>query len=284
MKRLFILAIGLIAIVWAFAYAPAPIGHTVPDDEEDPRLLLLDEADRAINSGDYDAAAARLLEAVSLRPGAHDNVLLLSNLGMVYSYQGCDSLALATLDAALAMAPAMTTIQTNRARILLNMGRDAEAYQAYTKVLERDSLNVNARFYRGMMALYSGRLEVAETDFEVLRTVQPDNLETAKALAALYSLTGREMDAIPYFERLLAAEPVVEYYVGLISAQIASDKLSDASSNLATALEAFPDDPDLYYCRAWLHKKQYRIDDAKADLRKAVSLGLPQQKARQLMK
>lgn len=283
MKRNLPLLLFLALGMWAAALAPAPIGHTVPDDEEDPRLLLVGEADRAIAGGDYDAAAARLLEAISIRPGAHDNVLLLSNLGMVYSYQGRDSLALATLDQALSMAPSMTTIQANRARVLLGMGRDAEASEAFANVIARDSLNVTARFYHGMIALYGGDFTTARTDFDVLKSQRPDDIETAKALAAFYSLTGNDHDAIGYFERIVAREPVPEYYVGLISSQIAAGKLTEASASLAAALEAFPEDPELYYCRAWLHKQQYRIDEAKSDLRKAVDLGLPPQKARRLL-
>ena len=54
-----------------------------PDDEEDPYFLLCGQADRAIADGDYDEAAARLIDAISIRPAAPESILLMSNLGMV---------------------------------------------------------------------------------------------------------------------------------------------------------------------------------------------------------
>ena len=76
-----------------------------PDDEEDPYFLLCGQADRAIADGDYDEAAARLIDAISIRPAAPESILLMSNLGMVYSYMERDSLALATLNEAHRRAP-----------------------------------------------------------------------------------------------------------------------------------------------------------------------------------
>ena len=76
------------------------VARDVPDDEEDPYFILSGQAAEAIDSCDYENAAARLLEAMSLRPNSPENVLLMSNLGMVYSYMDKDSLALMTLNRA----------------------------------------------------------------------------------------------------------------------------------------------------------------------------------------
>ena len=48
---------------------------SVPDDEEDPYFLLCGQADKAIADGDYSEAAARLIDAMSVRPDAPENVL-----------------------------------------------------------------------------------------------------------------------------------------------------------------------------------------------------------------
>ena len=68
-----------LAALLCHAASPADI------DEEDPYFILSGQADQAAAEGDYEAAAARLLEAMAVRPDAPENVMLLSNLGMIYS-------------------------------------------------------------------------------------------------------------------------------------------------------------------------------------------------------
>ena len=117
----------LLSLLFVAAWLACPAQSTKDIDEEDPYYLLSGQADKAIADGDYESAAARLLEAMSIRPDAPENVMLLSNLGMVYSYLDRDSLALATLTRALDKAPSMRTVLANRAHVLLKMGRDPEA-------------------------------------------------------------------------------------------------------------------------------------------------------------
>lgn len=265
-----------------FSIAEAFAGDSIPSDEENPRFLLAGQADAAIAEGDYDAAAARLLEAISISPGSPDNVLLLSNLGMVYSCLNRDSLALATLDEALLRAPAMKTVLANRARVLLKMGRDREAFDAFGHIIEDDSLNTDARYYHGMIALYGGDAVTAEEDFNVLLSLDPEGTDTAQALSVLYSLTGRNRKAVPYFERLIAVEPSPEYYAGLAGCELAEGRLSEASAAIGRGLELYPDDAELYYYRAWLNRDLYREHEARDDARRAVELGVSRRRAEAL--
>lgn len=254
-----------------------------PSDEENPRFLLVGEADREIAAGNYEAASARLLEAISLCPDCPDNALLLSNLGMVYAYDGRDTLALETLDRALALAPNMRTLLANRARLLLTMGRDTEARTAFSRLLEVDSLNIDGRFYRGMLALYGADLATAEADFAVLRDSLPSDSRTARALSTLYSMTGRHAQAVPYYRRLVAEEPEPEFYAALASCYLADGMLTEASATIGEAMEKYPDQGELYYCRAWLNKLLFRPTDARADARTAERLGISRRRLDDLL-
>lgn len=254
----------------------------VPFDEEDPYFLLCGQADSAIADGNYSEAAARLIDAISIRPNAPESILLMSNLGMIYSYMGRDSLALETLNEANRRAPAMRTIVFNRAKVLLKLGRDSDALHDFATVIAADSLNLDARFYHGTISLYQGRLQDAEADFNILKTNDPESTTTSQALSALYSLTGRDRDAILYFKRLISIEPAAEYYAGLAGCQLALQLLSDAASTINEGLDKFPNDPELYYYRAMLNRDRYRLDDAHADAARAVKLGLSPSKAKDL--
>lgn len=252
------------------------------EDEENPYLILIGEAEKAIDEGDYVSAIMRLKDAMRVEPDNPTNVLLYNNLGLLYAQLGQDSLAMRAYDNALAIAPSMTTVIGNRAQLCLRLGRDAEAMQGFSNVIERDSLNAKARFYHGMMSLYAGDAQSAIADFGVLKVVDPDSENTCVALSSLYSMTGGEQQAIPYYQKLIAMGPEPEYYAGLAGCYLALDRLSDAAAAIAEGLEKCGDDAELYYYRAWVNRESYQLDQAKADAKLAIKLGADPRKVMSL--
>lgn len=243
------------------------------DDEEQPYLLLVGQAEAAANEQRWDDAAARLQEAMMVEPSNPSNVLLLANLGMIYSYQDKDSLAIATLDEANRLEPKIAAIVLNRGRIKLKIGRDKQAYEDFTHVIELDSLNTDARYFHGIIALYSGDMITSEADFEVLKSLRPKSRDTAIALSSLYSLTGRDREAIPYYQSLIKDEPAAEYYASLAGCYLATSNLTEAAATITEGLEKYPLDAELYYYRAWLNRDRMLFDEAKADAKIAIKLG-----------
>ncbi len=241
--------------------------------EEDPYFLLMGEADQAIAKENWIEAAARLNDALAVKPNHPSNVLLLNNLASVYVCLEQDSLALSTYNRALDIAPSMVTVLNGKGRLLLKLGCDADAYRTFESAIAVDSLSTTARFYHGMLALYGGAQAIAEQDFEVLKSIAPNSLDTSIALGTLYSLTGRERDAIPYLRSIIKLEPSPEYYASLAECYLALDELTDASFTLSDAMKLYPNDPELYYYRAWLNRDRYLYDDAKADAKRAIELG-----------
>ena len=251
-------------------------------DEEDPYYLLSGQADKAIAEGDYESAVARLLEAMSIRPDAPENVMLMSNLGMVYSYLDRDSLALATLGKALDRAPAMRTVLANRAHVLLKMGRDLEARHDLDKLVSVDSLNVEARYLRGLLALAANEDSIASDDFVVLESLSPKSLITAIAKASLLTKQGRTAEALPYLERMASLDPQAEHFAVLAETQLALGRLSEAGETIKSGMEKYPENAELYFCRAKLHRDLYELDRAREDARKAARLGIPKNKIKEL--
>lgn len=251
-------------------------------DEEDPYYLLSGQADKAIAEGDYESAVARLLEAMSIRPDAPENVMLMSNLGMVYSYLDRDSLALATLGKALDRAPSMRTVLANRAHVLLKMGRDLEARHDLDKLVSVDSLNVEARYLRGLLALAANEDSIASDDFVVLESLSPKSLITAIAKASLLTKQGRTAEALPYLERMASLDPQPEHFAVLAETQLALGRLSEAGETIKSGMEKYPENAELYFCRAKLHRDLYELDRAREDARKAARLGIPKNKIKEL--
>lgn len=273
MKHLLAIIALLGACLSASAFVPV---DTLTD--EDPYVILMGEADSAIVRRDWPEAAARLRDALQVRPNHPSNVLLLNNLAAVYSNMDMDSLSLSTYDQALEIAPSMLTVVTGRARQLLKMRRDYQAYEAFDRAIAIDSTCIEARFYHGMMALYGGNQTVAEADFAVLQRYVPGSIDTAIAFSSLYALTGRDRQAIPYLRFLTENDPQAEYFAQLAGCHLQLGDLTEASDVIGRGLERYPDDPELYYYRAWLNRDRYLLDDARADAQRALQLGASPQR------
>lgn len=244
-----------------------------PETEEDPYFILMGEAEKAIANEDYEEAAARLIDAIGLKPGNPSNLILMSNLGMVYSCLDRDSLAIATLDEVNRQAPKMTAAMLNRARIKLKINDSDGAYEDFCKIIELDSMNTDARYFRGMMALYGGKKDIAEGDFKILEQKQPTRVKTYAALGTLYSMTGREREAVKYLSKLIEVDPNPEFYATLAGCYLVLEELSDASTVISEGLKLYGHDPELYYYRAWLNRDRFRLDEAHEDAKLAIIYG-----------
>lgn len=273
--------LGAITILLSF---PLAVSAVDPASEEDPYFILMGEAEKAIADHNYEEATARLIDALGVDPANPANMILKTNLGMVYSELGRDSLAIATLDDVISKAPRMTVALLNRGRLNLKTDRTDAAMADFSRVLEIDSLNAEALYFRGMMSLYGGDRESAETDFNTLKSSQPENPRTYRALSTLYSMTGREHQAAEYFRKLIELEPAPEYYAALAGCYLTLEDLSEASSIIAEGLKLYPIDPELYYYRAWLNRERFRYDDARDDAAKAIRYGASREKVEALFK
>lgn len=268
-----------ISLLFPLSVAAAdPAGQT----EENPYFLLMGEAEKAIADENYEEAAARLIDALAVDPENPGNLLVMTNLGMVYSCLDRDSLAIATLDEVTRRAPNMTVAILNRGRIKLKNDMNEAAYADFTKVIELDSVNADARYFRGIMSLYGGDRTTAEADFNIIKDAQPDRVRTYAALAALYSMTGRDKEAIPYFEKLIEKEPTPEYFASLAGCYLSIEELSEAARVINEGMKLYRHDPELYYYRAWLNRDRFRYDDSHADAKRAIEYGANPEKVKAL--
>lgn len=277
--------ISIIALIFLISTISRGTASTPdPAIDENPYYILTGEAEKAIAEEKYDEAAARLIDAMSVEPDNPGNLLLMTNLGLVYSCLDKDSLALATLDEVNRRAPNMTVALVNRGRIKLKNNMNDEAYEDFSKVLSIDSLNADACYFRGLMALYRGNRAIAERDLLTLKNLQPDQNRTLAALGALYSMTGHDLEASKCFEKLIERESAPEYYSGLAGCYIALERFSDASATINEGLKIYGHDPELYYYRAKLNKERFRLDEARADAKLAIKYGASPDKVKEIFK
>lgn len=257
-------------------FTPKPKTEKVPDSlnyDERPYFILIDESEKALAEGDYEAAGLRLVEAMGVEPQNPLNVALLSNLGMIYYYNQQDSMALVTLNEAVRRAPKLIGAHKHRAVVLSALGRDSEAFDDYNAIIEIDSLNTDALFMRAMMAIYRDDFATARHDAATLDRIIPLSRNSLLANATLAANEHRNHDAISLYRKLLDVDKQPEYYAGLIGCLIAVDNLDEASAVIGKALQRYANDAELYYFRAIVNKHRYLDKEAKADATKAIALG-----------
>lgn len=252
--------------------ALAPFLAPVLSAEAVDYVGCVEEAERAIAKGNYELAAEWLKEAMASDPSNANNVLLLSNLGMVQFYDGKDSLALNTLSQARAIAPGSVTILANRARVLDHMGRREDALSDLTLAIEADSTYAPARYERGALRLDSGDLAGAEADMLAHRGLMPKARQSLLALAIIYSSTGRSLDAIKAYTELLDGHADADLLSARAMCRMDLGQLPEAADDIQEGLNIAPEEPGLYLCRARLNRLRYREGDAEADERRAAEL------------
>lgn len=252
--------------------------------EERPYFLLIEQSEKALENEDYENAALRLVEAMAVEPDNELNVALLSNLGMIYYYNEQDSMALVVLDKAIERAPRLISPRQGRARILLGLGRDSEAYKEYENILEIDSINTETRFLHGMMSLYNSQLQKAKDDLEILERIIPQSSKTRTLKATMCSLTGEEIEAISLFRKLIETDPAPEFYGRITACQLALNQLGEASETLGVWMEKYPKDAEAYYYRAMLNKKRYLNDEAQRDAKTAIQLGANRERVAEIFR
>lgn len=277
MKRIFNI------LLTVFVIASAATLRAETPDADSPYMKKVEEADKACEEGKWRDAEKALTSAIALEPDNHNNVLLMSNLGLIRYNMGLDSLAIETLTEAHRMAPASVTILSNRARILLENGHEEDAFYDFDLILELDSMEIDTRFNHCLLALRRHDFRTAKSDFEFMQRHFPDEIMTDIAGASVLSGTGDFLGAIPYYTRILDERKEAEYYSGRAYCYLLIDRLQEASDDINTALSLSPDDGELYLYRAALNKMRYRPADADADAKRAMKLGIPRERVSQFL-
>ena len=242
-------------------------------EKENEYMKLIASADSAINQENYTIAINLFRDAMRLLPGNPNNILLLSNVGMLHYYLGNDSIALETLNMAHDMAPSSVTVLMNRARVNNGTGRYSEALKDYTLVAEMDTTLAEPLIQKGLLQLRGGDVRGAEASLAKAAEIDDKSNEILVSYALLYSKTARPKEAIPYLNKLIKKDPQSEYYVERAMCRIRIDDLAGASDDIGRGLELDPDNADLYLARALLNKRWFREQDSKADAAKAIALG-----------
>ena len=214
--------------------------------------------------------------------------------GLTYEKLGEWEKALADYNKALEINPNNEYIEENRQRVLeklypdiynaesflkeahsLRENKDYErAIKAYTKVLERDSENQDALFYRGLMYIYKNRYALARADYERLIELNPNyNSDAYNNRGICYDELGQHNRAITDYDKAIALNPnLAEAYNNRGNAYKHLGQYERAIQDFDKAITLKPTYANAYNNRAVAYENLSKLDKALDDYDKALKL------------
>jgi len=236
-------------------------------------LALVDSADNFIKRERWIDAEQTLLSALRLEPGNFTNSLLLSNLGVVRTNLGKMQEALESFRLGLCIAPHSSVIRTNRARTLLATGDYDSALIDLDETLAIDSLQTWPRQMRGLLRLSRNDTVGAKQDFSILSKIDPSNPAAMSGLARVAEAEGKQHDALRLYDEAISMKDDPEIRFSRILLKISMEKYSDAADDIRKAIGQWPNIPDFYIARGYLHRLNYRNEEAEIDKKIAIDKG-----------
>jgi len=239
-----------------------------------PRYIeLADSADNYIKRERWSDAENVIIKALRLEPGNFSNALLLSNLGVVRTNMGKMKEALEAFELGLSVAPHSSVIRTNRARTRLFIGDYEGALTDLDETLRIDSVQEWALQMRGLLLLGKNETEKAKKDFNTLARLYPDNSTSMSGLARVAEREGNFTNALRLYDEAIIIDDNPETRFSRILLKIKMEKYSDASEDISKSMQKYPEHPDFYLARGYLHRLNYRNQEARIDKKIALDKG-----------
>lgn len=241
-----------------------------------PRYLeLADSADYFISHQNWNRAEEKIVEALRLEPANFTNSLLLANLGLVQAHQGEFNKALQSLSLGLNIAPSSTVLLNNRAHVFLELDSIDSAIKDIDRSLEIDSIQAWPLQTRGFIYLQNKDIENASSIFYKLKKEFPENASVYAGLAAIDELEGKLEVAKTHYREALRLDPQDDITrEAFIMALINTNDYTGARTEIREALKINPENPMFYLLRGYLHRLNFRLDEAQADKKLAISKGI----------
>ena len=238
-------------------------------------LELADSADYLIGKEKWIEAESKIMEALRLEPANFNNSLLLSNLGIVQIQKGEYDKAIDSFSLGLKIAPSSSVLLNNRAKGYLFLEKFDLAAIDLDKSLEKDSIQEWPIQTRAFIYLKEGYPEKAKNLFNFLSDKFPENAMAHTGMAYVYEAEGDFENAISEYNRALEIDSEdVETLCSKIFLLIETENYQEARKEISQALAKYPDNPLFYLQRGYLHKLNFRLNEAEADRKIAIEKGL----------
>lgn len=260
-----------------------PIDNTIPIDTNTVYFAYVDSAQQCIKDELWQKAENFLLNAIRSEPGNPNNSLLLSNIATMQRRQGRLDEATRNYSMAIDLTPNAVTLLHNRAAVYILIDSIALAQADYERIMLIDESDVESRYTHGMIALNLGDSKTAQHDFDDILRINPNSGMAKQGQGYLHKHAGEYEKAAQCFSEVIKVKPSPTLLANRADCYLATNRLNEASLDIANALELDPDDPYIYLLRAKLNKLRFNRDDMERDIKLAIAHGLDKDEARTMI-
>lgn len=255
----------LISILAALA-VPQAQAQELPPTLRPDYVQMADSADWYIAREMWPDAKRCTEEALRCDPANFNNAMLFSNLGIINLHLGLHDEAVSNFTLGLSIAPASTTLRSNRARAYLEAGDYALAMTDLQELTRADASNQWAWKMYGVTLMALGKRDEAMQAFAHIDDPDADTLR----MLAYDALSRNDMTAARgYYDRMLEASPTEEAWFDHAWFLILSSELDEAKEDIRQGLKLYPRSGSLVLLRAYIHRLLHENSMAEMDVRLA---------------
>lgn len=165
--------------------------------------LMMQTASQLMTAGEWQQAAAQLIEVTQKKPDRLDGW---TELAKCYKALKQYDKAADAYNSAHELQPKNLDLMSNLGYMQLNAGKLDEAMATYNAMLEQDPLSYDANVHLGFLyQKQGGEDEKAMAYYEKALEGNPNDVQTMGSLAALYADHDRTDDSMAMYERAIAA-------------------------------------------------------------------------------
>ncbi len=237
---------------------------------------LAEHAFRCVEADSLDRAVVLFQEALKKEPGNAFNASLFAGVGEIYHRQGRQQEAIEQYSLSLNLRPKSVPTLLARAGVYMEVGDERRAYTDYCDVLDLDKDNREALFFRAYINMEQRDYRAARVDYERLLLLDANHFNARLGLAILNQKEGRLKEANDQLSTLLTAHSQeASLYAARADVEKELKAYDLALLDMSEAIRLQPSQAQHYLIRAAIYVKLGRKKDARADLERAVELGVP---------
>jgi tetratricopeptide (TPR) repeat protein len=247
------------------------LAQAIPSSQPEPALLEVQALLDAVKLSDAESANRQYLETHVSSADAH------YLLGYILFREAKPKLSLAEYtDGARYRPPAALDLEV--------IGNDYFLLEDYpaadkwmTKAVELDPADALAQFYLGRAKFNEKHFEEAIHAFTECLKLQPANVQAADNLGLSYAALGKTEDALRAYRAAVASDTGASAhdagpYLNLGTLLADDERPAEAIAYLSQAVQMMPADPRAHRELGKTYLKLNRLEDAQAELQKAVEL------------
>lgn len=247
--------------------------------------LLLAEANTCVSKHQNARAEQLFKKAIkSTNPTDIDLYLVYTNLGAVQQRMKKNKQALLSYNNALLLKPTSLNALNNRGTLKLEMKDYGGAMNDFNAAIQLDSLKEDAFINRSYLHKIMKDTAAAIRDLKSALRIKPYNVSARNSYATILMRQGKLDDALKMFTSLVEefpSQPIMLYNMAQIYNRM--KKYGQALSYANRTLRLNPTYDAAYIVRAEIYLATDDHTLAKKDLKKAISIGNKDPKAKQLL-